>query len=385
MRLCFFGMLGYSVLPYIFFFSSEGTMNTDIRLSVGFWQHPKTKKMIKRLGLEGIRSLQVLWLWAAQNRPDGNLSGMDDEDIELAADWQGEDGKFLSVCREMWFDTTESGLILHNWEEHNPWQTGAQARSDKARKAAQARWGHAQAMLKVCSRNAQALNEQCPSPLLSSPKGNKKKDSLRSSFSPEFSTGASGKKSGKLAVEQTPQKELPPQHAPQDASQTPSFEAVITLPLNTGKEHPVTQGEIEQWQDLYPAVDVLQALRSMRGWLLGNKTRRKTKNGIGRFIQHWLAKEQDNGRTRASPFTPGTTHDETKTVFYVEKGTMSPYGTFWESMLKNGHATPEEVAKKGYDLDDARTIFRAGKGNQGRARLEAANRNPIPDLVGNMR
>ena len=39
-------------------------MNTDIRLSVGFWQHPKTKKTVRRLGLEGIRSLQVLWLWS---------------------------------------------------------------------------------------------------------------------------------------------------------------------------------------------------------------------------------------------------------------------------------------------------------------------------------
>ena len=125
-------------------------MNTDIRLSVGFWQHPKTKKMIKRLGLEGVRSLQVLWLWAAQNRPNGNLSGMDDEDIELAADWQGEDGKFINICREMWFDTTEFGLKLHDWEEHNPWQTGAEARSDKARKAAQARWGHAQSIPKNC-------------------------------------------------------------------------------------------------------------------------------------------------------------------------------------------------------------------------------------------
>lgn len=73
----------------------------------------------------------------------------------------------------------------------------------------------------------------------------------------------------------------------------------ITLPLNTGDEHPVTQGEVEIWKDLYPAVDVMQALRNMHGWLLGNPKKRKTKHGIGRFIQSWLAKEQDN--PRASP------------------------------------------------------------------------------------
>lgn len=78
-----------------------------------------------------------------------------------------------------------------------------------------------------------------------------------------------------------------------------SLPPVITLPLNTGEEHPVTQGEVEIWKDLYPAVDVMQALRNMRGWLLGNQKRRKTRHGIGRFIQGWLAKEQD--APRASP------------------------------------------------------------------------------------
>ena len=91
-------------------------MNTDIRLSVGFWQHPKTKKTARRLGLEGIRSLQVLWLWSTQYRPDGNLSGMDWEDTELAADWQGEERKFFDTCLGMWVDETSDGYVLHDWQ-----------------------------------------------------------------------------------------------------------------------------------------------------------------------------------------------------------------------------------------------------------------------------
>lgn len=57
--------------------------------------------------------------------------------------------------------------------------------------------------------------------------------------------------------------------------------------------------EVRQWQALYPAVDVPQALRSMRGWLLANRTRRKTARGIERFVVAWLSREQD--RARASP------------------------------------------------------------------------------------
>lgn len=108
-------------------------MNSDIRLSVGFWQHPKTKKTARRLGLEGVRSLQVLWAWAAVNRPDGNLFGMDWEDIELAADWQGEERKFFDVCLGMWVDESPDGYVLHDWQEHNPWVAEADDRSDKAR------------------------------------------------------------------------------------------------------------------------------------------------------------------------------------------------------------------------------------------------------------
>lgn len=108
-------------------------MNSDFRISVGFWQHPKTKKTVRRIGLEGVRSLQILWAWAAVNRSDGNLSGMDWEDIELAADWQGEERKFFESCLGVWIDETEEGCSLHDWQDHNPWVAEADVRSDAAR------------------------------------------------------------------------------------------------------------------------------------------------------------------------------------------------------------------------------------------------------------
>lgn len=80
-------------------------------------------------------------------------------------------------------------------------------------------------------------------------------------------------------------------------------EAVIYLPLNAGPEHAVPRSKLQEWQELYPAVDVMQQLRNMRGWLLENTRRRKTKSGIGRFITGWLADEQNKaGQSRASPF-----------------------------------------------------------------------------------
>lgn len=69
----------------------------------------------------------------------------------------------------------------------------------------------------------------------------------------------------------------------------------ITLTLNTGEEYPIYQSDIEEWTSLYPAVDVMQELRNMRGWCSGNAKKRKTRAGIKRFIVAWLAKEQDKG------------------------------------------------------------------------------------------
>lgn len=77
------------------------------------------------------------------------------------------------------------------------------------------------------------------------------------------------------------------------AGSTPPVEE---LPLNDGSEYGVTEEQCREWAELYPSVDVQQQLRNMRGWLLSNKERRKTRRGINRFITNWLSREQDRGR-----------------------------------------------------------------------------------------
>ena len=80
-----------------------------------------------------------------------------------------------------------------------------------------------------------------------------------------------------------------------EASASEPQTAVVELPLNDKSLFPVSSEQVSGWQELYPAVDVTQQLRNMKGWLEANPTRRKTKSGIARFITGWLAKEQDKG------------------------------------------------------------------------------------------
>lgn len=73
---------------------------------------------------------------------------------------------------------------------------------------------------------------------------------------------------------------------------------VISLILNDKTFHDVYLKDIEKWNELFPAVDVMQELRKMVGWLDSNPTKRKTRRGINRFINNWLSNAQDKGGTR---------------------------------------------------------------------------------------
>lgn len=66
----------------------------------------------------------------------------------------------------------------------------------------------------------------------------------------------------------------------------------IFLSLEDNTEYGVTKKEVEEYKALYPAIDVEQSLRSMKGWLNANPTKRKTRKGIKRFINGWLSREK---------------------------------------------------------------------------------------------
>ena len=83
-------------------------------------------------------------------------------------------------------------------------------------------------------------------------------------------------------------------------SSTPETEEApfIFLVLNDKSNFPVYQKQVNEWEELYPAVNVAQELRNMSGWLNSNPKKRKTKSGILRFINGWLSREQDSGGSK---------------------------------------------------------------------------------------
>lgn len=120
-------------------------MNIDIRLSLEFFDHPKSKKLKKRFGIEGVMALLKLWAWTAGNRPNGMLTGLDAEAVELAADWDGEEGAFVSTLLDLrLLDDDDGTFAIHDWEDHQAYASKSEERSRRGAAGAAGKWGQAQ-------------------------------------------------------------------------------------------------------------------------------------------------------------------------------------------------------------------------------------------------
>lgn len=80
--------------------------------------------------------------------------------------------------------------------------------------------------------------------------------------------------------------------------QNTNHDLFIELSLNDGSLFEVSDSDVQKWSKLYPAVDIKQELRKMKGWLDANPTKRKTRRGVKRFVNNWLSRTQDQGGTR---------------------------------------------------------------------------------------
>ena len=91
--------------------------------------------------------------------------------------------------------------------------------------------------------------------------------------------------------------------APSDAENSREDTAMVpALILNDGTEWLPSAVDAEGWAKVYPAVDIVREFGRMREWCKSNPKKRKTVNGIRRFVTNWLDGEQNKPhRSRRSP------------------------------------------------------------------------------------
>ena len=102
------------------------------------------------------------------------------------------------------------------------------------------------------------------------------------------------------------------------ATSAENEETEIELVLNTGALYPISKEKADRWRELYPSVDVSQELRNMAAWLESNPTKRKTKNGILRFCNGWLSREQDKKQEGGSCSQDSKNKGDSSSQEYVQ-------------------------------------------------------------------
>lgn len=106
---------------------------------------------------------------------------------------------------------------------------------------------------------------------------------------------AASKKEKEIEIENEVEVDnIPPSEVCGELPSSPPPAAV--LPLVDGTDFEISVETVAELSGLYPAVDVEQQLRNMRGWLWANPKNRKTKAGIMRFVNSWLSREQNSAR-----------------------------------------------------------------------------------------
>lgn len=130
----------------------------------------------------------------------------------------------------------------------------------------------------------------------SRPKANAKQSESKAEASAKVEQAVS-KKEKEIEIEIEVEKEIDNIHPTDVCAELPSSPPpAAVLPLVDGSDFPIAQETVDELSGLYPAVDVDQQLRNMRGWLLANPKNRKTKTGIMRFVNSWLSREQNQAR-----------------------------------------------------------------------------------------
>lgn len=99
-------------------------------------------------------------------------------------------------------------------------------------------------------------------------------------------------------------------------------EQVTGLPsliLKDGSRFHISQTHLKEFVDAYPDVNVRDQILKMSQWLKTNPTKRKTKNGIMRFINSWIARAEREYTLKPQSYVKITTPEY---IRQQEEGTL---------------------------------------------------------------
>ena len=223
-------------------------------------EKPEVFEIADHLGItpeHAFGCLVIVWIWADQQSINGNAPIVTKSLIDRKT---GVSSFTDAMIKSGWLIENDNGYTFKNFEKHNG--NSAKNRAMTARRVAK----HKGLTEKKRSGNDDNVTNALPR------EEKRREENIIESTIVDSSS---------------------------EPSQAPSLTAIISIPTNRnatkGEEYPVTQQQVDDWSASYPAVDVMQQLRTMRSWSINNPTKRKTVKGMPKFIDSWLSREQDRG------------------------------------------------------------------------------------------
>jgi hypothetical protein len=266
-------------------------MAEDFRIKTSWRTHRKRKALKRNLGADGVLAIEDLWSYATSERTNGVLDGMSAQDIADEVDYTSDAAMLVATLVDLRLLDSDSGIYsLHDWADHQPWVAHTDERSAHARANAHIKHhkdGKHSAIVAACPLCYQHADSMRTAP-----------HSMRAACAPCAPSPSPSPSISDLDHDLREEKKAVGGAPLVAATAEP---AIVSIPLNTGAEFPVTQPDVDAWSKDYPAVNVSQALVQMRNWCLAKPERRKTKRGVKAFVVGWLGREQNRGGVARSP------------------------------------------------------------------------------------
>lgn len=119
---------------------------TYIPSHISLPQHPKTRRLCRMLDTSlpaVIGHLHLLWYWAMNYAPDGDLTPFDAADIADAAGWEGDAATFMQALIDCgpgqtagFIEQADDAMHIHDWEQYGgKLQQRKTANADRMRSA----------------------------------------------------------------------------------------------------------------------------------------------------------------------------------------------------------------------------------------------------------
>lgn len=239
-------------------------------------RHPKVYDLAARLGCDrpsALGYLTLLWDFAGEVSPQGDVGKWADTAIASACDWRGAPDEYIAaLVGARWLDVSEvHRLIVHDWPDHC--EDFVRAKLKRRNEG-----------FLDCYHSGDSVYQRRHQQTVATPSLRRSDDDATpkplaapSRAKPEPSPATVGTATAAVAMPATD-------------------DAVMVYRCDgSPSTWALREAQVRAWQDVYPRLDVAAECRKAAAWLEADGGRRKTAKGMPRFLVGWLNRATDHG------------------------------------------------------------------------------------------